>query len=363
MLLAVTVRKALEDRYQATGYQSIREALTAYAEAAGAVVVALDDADDMGGYGLPAALGGEPGSLLLALRSLRQKIGPLDSLLLVGGNDIVPHCQVANPVTDRGVDGDAVVLSDNPYGTDADTLDEYLAPPLAVGRLTDFPRGSADDFVQLLNAATASRKSRTVRSRTAAAVVNLDWSDFSREAASPLPAPVEWYYSPGYLMNRSRRADADREFLYFNLHGFSGVAEWQGYDSVLERFVTAVTPDAFDQEYVSGAVVFAENCYGAQTDGRTPANCCALRLVQEGAAFVGATGLAYGSHLAPSFFLDDADALAQGFWTGVTNGLQLGEALRQARQQYWADSHTPPSNPFKQKTLLQFILLGDPGWN
>jgi hypothetical protein len=362
MMLAVTVRKALEDRYQTAGYTKIREAMKTYVDTAGALLVALDDADDMGTYNLPAALGGEAGSLLLSLRALRAKVGPIDSLLLVGGQDIVPHCQVANPVTDRGVDPDDVVLSDNPYGTDTDTLDQYLAPPLAVGRLTDFPRGSVDDFVALITAATASRKGRPARNH-AAAVTNTDWSDYSREAASPLPGPVDWYFSPGYLLDRSHAAAADREFLYFNLHGFSGVAEWKGYDSVQEQFVTAVTPDAFDQQYVSGSVAFAENCYGAETDGRTPSNSCALRLVQQGAAFVGATGLAYGSHLAPNFFLDDADALARSFWAALTGGVELGESLRWARAQYWADANTPASNPFKQKTLLQFILLGDPGWN
>jgi hypothetical protein len=164
-------------------------------------------------------------------------------------------------------------------------------------------------------------------------------------------------------MDRGRRADTDHEFLYFNLHGFDGAAEWKGYDSVQERFVTAVTPDAFDREYVSGSIVFAENCYGAQTPGRTPSNSCALRLVQQGAAFVGATGLAYGSHLAPNFFLDDADALARSFWSELTAGVTLGESLRRARTAYYGDTNTPETNPFKRKTLLQFVLLGDPGWN
>jgi hypothetical protein len=109
--------------------------------------------------------------------------------------------------------------------------------------------------------------------------------------------------------------------------------------------------------------VFAENCYGAQTPGRTPSNSCALSLVQQGAAFVGATGLAFGSHLAPNFFLDDADALARSFWSEFTSGAKLGEALRRARADYLNDPNTPETNPFKQKTLLQFILLGDPGWN
>ena len=363
MMIAVTVNQALKDRYGIPGHKRICEALNAYAEVAaleGAKVIALDDADDMGAYGVAPALGGEAGSLLLALRSLRRNLPLVQSILLVGGDDIIPYCKIANPV-DRSVDADAVVISDNPYGTNADTLEEYMAPPVTVGRLTDFPRGSTDDFVQLINAATSSRKARTARNR-AAALVLIDWSKYSSDAASSLPG-VDWYYSPGFLLSKGTCADFDRQYLYFNLHGFDGAAEWKGYDSVRESFVTAVTPDAFAPQYVSGSVVFAENCYGAQTDGRTPGNSCALALVKAGAAFVGATGLAYGSHLAPNFFLDDADALANSFWTRLTGGAGLGEALRQARADYWANTDTPQANPFKQKTLLQFILLGDPGWN
>jgi len=363
MMIAVTARKALEKRYGAQGYQQIRTALQAYAEVAGARLIALDDADDMNqpDLQLPPAGGTGPGALLLSMRAVRTVLGNVDSILLVGGDNIVPYWQITNPVTDRGIDPDLNVLSDNPYGTNTESLEEYLAPPLAVGRLTDFPRGSVADFVQLINATTASRQARSARN-SSAAVVNADWSDFSRHASNALPAP-DWHLSPGYLLDGTRRADADREFLYFNLHGFDGVAEWKGYDNVQDRFVAAVTPDAFDQQYVSGSVVFAENCYGAQTVGRTPSNSCALRLVREGAAFVGATGLAFGSHLAPNFFLEDADALTHSFWREFVSGVALGEALRQARAAYLGDANAPETNTFKQKTLLQFVLLGDPGWN
>jgi hypothetical protein len=360
MMLAVTVRGNLEGRYGSQGYQQIRTALESYADEADARLVALDDAEDMTAMNLPAATGADAGTLLLSLRAVRSKLSSVDSILLVGGDAVVPHWRMTNPV-DRGVDPDPNVLSDNPYGTDADSLEQYLAPPLAVGRLTDFPRGSTDDFVQLIESATKSREARTQRSGSVA-ITSMDWSDYSHQAAGALPA-VSWYFSPGYLMNRGHGADADHEFLSFNLHGFDGKPDWSGYDSVQERFVTAVTPDAFEQQYVSGAVVFAENCYGAQTPGRTPANSCALSLVQQGAAFVGATGLAFGSHLAPNFFLDDADALARSFWSEFTSGTKLGEALRRARADYLNDPNTPETNPFKQKTLLQFILLGDPGWN
>jgi len=361
MLLAATMRKKLEQSYGTDGYKKIRQSLESYASAAHAHLLALDDTDDMSAIGLLSAAGTEPGSLLLSLRAARQALGDIDAVLLVGGDSIVPHWKITNPVTDRSIDPDEIVLSDNPYGTDSEDLNEYLAPPVAVGRLTDFPSGSTDDFVQLIGATEAARKGRSARSNSVV-VSNADWSEYSHRAAATLPGP-DWHFSPGYLMDRGRRGDTDRQFLYFNLHGFTGRAEWQGYDTVQERFVTAVTPDAFDRQFVSGCVVFAENCYGAETVGRAPNNSCALRLVREGAAFVGATGLAFGAHLAPGFFLEDADALAGSFWGKFTSGVSLGEALRGARENYRSDPGTPVSDAFKQKTLLQFILLGDPGWN
>jgi len=138
----------------------------------------------------------------------------------------------------------------------------------------------------------------------------------------------------------------------------------EGYEPTRGQYVTAVTPDAFNRRFVSGSIVFAENCYGAQTTGRTPQNSCALRLVREGAAFIGATGLAFGSHLVPRMFLEDADCLARSFFShrcvatktsARPCGMHAGTTCR---------TRIPPaSDPFKQKTLLQFVLLGDPGWN
>ena len=47
---------------------------------------------------------------------------------------------------------------------------------------------------------------------------------------------------------------------------------------------TVVSPGALQSQTVSGSVVFAENCYGAQIVGRTSADSCALALVRQGAA-------------------------------------------------------------------------------
>ena len=364
MILAVTVRGALEGRYGASGYQQVRTALNEFAATAGGLAVALDDPADMSALKVPPLVGRDAGSILLSIRAIRRQIsGPQASLLLVGGDEVVPFFRVTNPVNDRAIDPDPVVATDNPYGTDSETLEQYLAPPVCVGRLHDYGRGSAQAFVDLISLAASYRRARPVRSGSGA-VINSDWSECARAAGATLPDPVDWHLTPGYVMNGGTMNDTDRAILYFNLHGFSGQSEWKGYEPIRNQYVTAVTPDAFDHRFLSGSTVFAENCYGAQTIGRTPQNSCALRLVREGAAFIGATGLAFGSHLAPRMFLEDADCLARSFFARLCSNRQyLGSALRDARKDYLADTRTPVSDPYKQKTLYQFVLLGDPGWS
>jgi hypothetical protein len=361
MMLAVTMRGALEKKYGAKQYEQIRTAMEEFGKAAGAQTLALDDAEEMKGVGAGTSLGPNSGAILSALRQFTGRGGGASSVLLVGGDEIIPYWVITNPVTDRSIDADEQILSDNPYGSTADSWEQYVAPSIPVGRLTDFPRGTVQDFLDLLATATTNRRNRPSRSRSTA-VVNAEWVEYSKSAATALPGPVDWYLAPGYRMNAATGDDTDRECLYFNLHGFSGQAAWKGYDEVRSAFVTAVTPDAFARENVSGTVVFAENCYGAQTVGRTPDNSCALRLVREGAAMIGATGVAYGAHLTPDFVLDDADQLAKNFWTACSEGQTIGAALGHARAQYLGGDDAVGLNPFKKKTLLQFVLLGDLGW-
>jgi hypothetical protein len=164
-------------------------------------------------------------------------------------------------------------------------------------------------------------------------------------------------------MNVATRQDAARRTLYFNLHGFTDDPDWKCYSTVQKDFVAAVTPDGLDRSCVAGALSFAECCYGGQIEGRSAEDSCALKLVQEGASFIGATGLAFGSYIASDVFLEDADFLARAFFEGVGVGQPIGLALRNARKLYLNDSVEARSGSvwqYKQKTLLQFVLFGNP---
>jgi hypothetical protein len=372
-VLIVTVRRKLEEPYGSDGYKNIRAALDAYARPSADGVLAVDDPNDCAMLNLAPIASTESGSILLAIRAVRDKRPMLaDSLLIVGGDSVVPQFQLGNPVQDRSIDSDSVVFTDNPYGAASETLEQYLAPSLPVGRIVDDTSAGADGFVALIER-LANRRTSSAAVSGSALVVNDDWREDSQKVATALPGPQDWHFSPGYQLNANSKADAARHLLYFNLHGFSGDPAWKGYSQEAWKspsqepgqFVTAVSPDAFDREYVNGAIAFAECCYGAEIRGRTPDSSCALKLQNEGAAFVGSTGLAFGSYLAPGLFLDDADFLARAFFDGVRTGDSVGVALRNARQAYLRDKSENLSSvdlQYKRKTLLQFMLLGDPKW-
>jgi hypothetical protein len=135
-----------------------------------------------------------------------------------------------------------------------------------------------------------------------------------------------------------------------------------GYDQGLGCPVPAVTPDAFQSQYVNGTICFTEACYGLATSGLATGSSCALSLLAAGAlGVVGSTGLAFGTATVQPTDLIDADAMARGFFnTALTGGQSLGSCLLQARQQLLRTSLS--TDPFVKKTLLEFQLLGDPSY-
>jgi hypothetical protein len=362
-MLMITARNALQESYGSSGYGQIREALDAWAAVDGDRVVAVDDPADMQALKLQPATNA-PADIQRVIREANRLYPTIaQSILLAGGSAILPFFSLSNPVVDRSIDPDNEVLSDNPYGALTDTWQESLAPSLPVGRLAVPDGGGVSDFVALLETLPHRAHGPIAGQPGSALVVNQDWADFSSKVAQALPDPLSWHLAPGYEMNEASRQDAARAVLYFNLHGFLDDPDWKCYSTVQQDFVAAVTPDGIDRSCVGGALSFAECCYGAQIQGRSAEDSCALKLVQQGASFIGATGLAFGSYLASDMYLEDADFLARAFFEAVGVGQSIGAALSNARRLYLNDSVEARSGSvwqYKQKTLLQFVLFGNP---
>jgi hypothetical protein len=358
MKLVVTLGSALERRYGAEGAASVIGALDRYAARTGSILAVLDDRRAMARLGLEFVPASAVGAITSVIRQARNTFS-VDGLVLVGGDHIVPYWQLANPVVNRRVDPDPIVLSDSPYGATVDSLDAYLAPDLPVGRIPDPAPGNTAAFIAVIDG-LGTKRPDNLELRGSTSFVNREWTPASAEIVRLLAQPVVQREAPGFELDDTRRSDTARRHLYFNLHGFKDDRAWKAFDPVRGQFFSVVTPKSFHREHVKGTIVFVENCYGALTVSKNATTSCALRLMEQGSsAVIGATGLAFGSHMHPSFALENADLLARLFFESLASGLTVGSALVRARQVYKNDATVPRSNVFKQKTLLQFTLLGD----
>jgi hypothetical protein len=157
---------------------------------------------------------------------------------------------------------------------------------------------------------------------------------------------------------------------YFNLHGLVDAPEWYGQRDALDYSADPDYPVALrpkdilingkDTRNEIPQVVFSEACYGLHIQDREPQEAICLSFLQVGSlAVVGSTCMAYGSIGAP---LVAADLLGHTFWRYLHEGYAAGEALRQAKihlasvmsqRQGYLDGED-------QKTLISFILYGDP---
>ncbi len=177
------------------------------------------------------------------------------------------------------------------------------------------------------------------------------------------------YSPPTHAGTFDRSLFNPSRLLHFNLHGFRDTPNWYG-QSQHSRLITsptisslplAFTPALAEGVRAPGAVVFAEACYSGYLAGKNVEDSVALSLLSRGAtAIVASTVISYGS-AGPE--LSCASHLAYYFWKGaLKQGFSFGQALKVAKTEYarerLAQGHNLTGDDVK--TLLEFVLLGDP---
>ena len=342
--------------YGADGAPTIQAKLAQLASASGAELhlLAANANSSAGSPPLAPALYAE-------LKQLRSGASP-DSILIVGDQRVFPGFSLPNPVADRSIDPDLSVLSDNPYGQfDWTQPQDAVLPPCAVGRIAAGVNESAAGLCALLDSQINLRQGHRMKSGYVE-IVSRQWQDASNSVLSFTTPSSRVILSPDGRVTAANASSLDCKFLYCNLHGFLNASAWSGYDNGLSFPVPALTPDAFQSDFVGGTVVFTEACYGLAISGKSTGASNALSLIAAGAAaVVGATGLAFGTATAQPQNLIDADVLARGFFNSAASaGTSLGECLANARSALSGTSSR--SDPFVVKTLLEFQLLGDPSY-
>ncbi|HEX6291457.1 MAG TPA: tetratricopeptide repeat protein [Herpetosiphonaceae bacterium] len=302
----------------------------------------------------------------------------VDAVVLLGGDGIIPFHRLPNP----SQDADADVPSDNPYGCGAGS---ELAPELIVAR---FPDGGADGGRLLLDqlqraieyhrhwhiagprgVLTLPFMRRLTRALEAGGpVVSWGvsaeaWQLPSQTVYAELESARQLVWCPPATPDTIEAAwPGDGRLLYFNLHGLAGGPNW--YGQAVGGPASAPLPVALTPHDIGSVppamICISEACYGAEIIGRTPSNAIALRLLQSGAlAFVGSTATAYGAVTLP---LGGADLLTQQTLQNLRRGHPLGRAVALARD--WMAREVVQQqgylDPDDAKTLLSFVLLGDP---
>jgi hypothetical protein len=152
---------------------------------------------------------------------------------------------------------------------------------------------------------------------------------------------------------------------YFNLHGIEDGVDWYGQKSLEDAsnspdYPVAISPRDIQDCDNTPEIIFSEACYGAHLKDQKTDESMALKFLSSGtSAYVGSTCISYGSVTRP---LIAADLLAQGFLEQLKGGQTVGNALRRSKINLAREMSTRQGylDGEDQKTLLSFILYGDP---
>jgi len=283
------------------------------------------------------------------------------SVLILGGGEVIPYFKLSNPA----FDSNDSVFSDNPYGCPpgVSSADKSLLPERPVGRMPD---GNGRSIQLLLTQVETASKftgpfsaDRISPQKCACGYTAAVWKKASRQVWQDIGFGGSLKVCPPLSQGDVTRAWFDRKsFLYFNLHGSESQPYWFGQNGA--GFPTALSPASVSRFCREKSMVMTEACYGAIETGRKSETSISLAFLSSGSVcFLGSTCIAYGAFAPP---VSEADLIALNFFRNVHKGMAFGKALVKARAQLaaLAVSRQGYLDEDDRKTLLQFVLFGDP---
>jgi tetratricopeptide (TPR) repeat protein len=245
--LILSSRSRLTALFGEEGYRELDGRLSALCEAAArstgaeGIKIYVDDDSCLAEFGLSAVDPSDAEQIVDLIREIEARLGlesrQVLSLLIVGGDAIIPFHRVANPADDE----DPEVLTDWPYAARADNS---LLSKFSVGRLPDPGDGQLDTLLALVDRTIAHHEINSSRESVSSsawlspirrffgalqsghASVGYSaeiWAEASRSVFEVIGDPRKLQLSP---------PSTDYDFLsayervptlaYFNLHGFRG---------------------------------------------------------------------------------------------------------------------------------------------
>ena len=347
-----------------------------------AMVFFPDDMEICGKYGITPVDAVDPWKIKLALTDLDAALAKtgemIGCVLIVGGDKVVPFHNLPNPTDDA----DATVPSDNPYGS----LDKnYFVGDWPVGRL---PGDSSEDSGLLLSQIRNATQyhSDEVESQSllnqiirillfwnqayAKKFTNLGytaaiWQRSSLSAFRPLGEGRNLFLSPNSAAAFNPTKIATAPYSYFNLHGVEDGSDWYGQKDTSDKtnsedFPVALQPAMLKKNSGCPRIVFSEACYGGHILDKKEEDSIALTFLGQGVlAMIASSTIAYGSVSTP---LIGGDLLANLVMKYLSEGQAVGAALAKAKVDFVREMNLRQGylDGEDQKTLISFILYGDP---
>jgi Peptidase family C25 len=374
--LSVTVRGLLERKYDAAALKTIDRAVKGWIAADAnrgfrTIHVALDDAAAMKALGVPAVKGkATAGKVKRTIDALWARLTP-DYLVLFGGQDIVPSFVVANPSYDPAGDDDKAVPTDNPYASSspfrAKTRASYLVPDRVVGRIPDMlVDGDPAWLLEYLSTAAGSTPGEASVYRDAYAICCDTWKHAGAACVEYLgkPASLLLVSPPEADSSATAKKRLSSRLHMIKCHG--SPLDPQFYGQKGNAYPVALFSATLKPRLKPGTLVAAMCCYGAQVyspsdpaatvPGEWPLASTYLRKGAPG--FAGSTMIAW---VGVSEMMC-ADWIVAGYLKGVLGGASIGRAFLEAKQDYvrWINQQGHAPDLADEKTLIEFVLLGDP---
>ncbi len=297
----------------------------------------------------------------MAIDSLYNFYHP-DYILLLGAQDVIPHCRFKIPIPG---DDDTMVPSDVPYACEAAfsrNAGDFIAPARVLGRLPDIT--GATDAAYLVSLLHNSAKWKPLKAAAYKNYFSLSvkwWQKstqlslsniFQNSSNMQLAPPAAGPYT-------SKALSALMHF--YNCHGGLRTPEFYGQSAETSgSYPVCMESGMLKDKLTYGTVAAAECCYGGllynpvrPTKIMIP---IANAYLQNNAiAYVGSTTAAYG----PADGQGAADYVTQYFLIAVLKGASSGRAFLEAQQRF-VEKGDVKMDPVDLKTIIQFLLLGDP---
>jgi hypothetical protein len=383
------MKKGLEQQYGVQSTQVILGELKKLAKCIqekngwSAFVFLPDDLETCGKYGITPIDALDPWKIKLGLVDLDKSLSKtgerIGSVLIIGGESVVPFHKLPNPTEDTDVE----VISDSPYAS-MDT--NYFVSDWPVGRL---PGETGEDtgllLAQIRNAIqyhSDESESQTWVNQIFRVLLFWNrpwlqhfgnvgytasiWRRSSLMAFKPIGEGKNLFLSPyGSQSTFDVNKLASAPLGYFNLHGVEDGSDWYGQKDPMEKdagpdFPVALRPADLHKKSSSPRIVYTEACYGGHIFGKTEDQSIALTMMGTGVlAVIGSTTISYGSVTTP---LIGADLIGYLVMKNLRDGMPVGEAFIKSKVEFVREMNRRQGylDGEDQKTLISFVLYGDP---